>query len=169
VAAFTGVAERRQLAFTYRGVERTVDPYRLEFARGRWYLKGFDHARGDQRWYRMGRIEGGVALHEPTGSFERPAEPVTGLRLEPWVIGDTTDPVRAEVWFDPAVAPSVRAEIGEVEVVADDEHGLVVALTVTNPEGFRSWLLSFLDRAEVLAPPELRADVVAWLEEAARG
>ena len=169
VAAFTGVAERRQLRFTYRDVDRTVDPYRLEFARGRWYLKGYDHGRQAQRWYRMARIQGSVRADGEAGAFERPAEPVTGLRLDPWVLGDQTDPVRAEVWFDPEVAPTVRAEIGDVEVVSDDEAGLVVALTVTNPDGFRSWLLSFLDRAEVLGPPELRQHVVTWLEEAARG
>ena len=169
VAAFTAVAERRHLHFAYRDLERTVDPYRLEFARGRWYLKGFDHRRAAQRWYRMDRIRGGVRLGETSGAFDRPAEPVTGLRLDPWVLGEQAEPVRAEVWFDPVVAPSVRAEIGEVEVVSDDASGLVVALTVTNPEGFRSWLLSFLDRAEVLGPPELRAHVVSWLEAAARG
>ena len=169
VAAFSGVAERRRLHFTYRDVDRTVDPYRLEFARGRWYLKGFDHGREAQRWYRMARISGGVRLDAVAGSFERPTEAVTGLRLDPWVLGEQVEPVRAEVWFDPDVAPSVRAEIGEVEVVSDDETGLVVALTVTNPDGFRSWLLSFLDRAEVRSPPELRAEVVAWLEDAAGG
>jgi predicted DNA-binding transcriptional regulator YafY len=169
VAAFTGVAERRRLLFTYRDLERTVDPYRLEFARGRWYLKGFDHGREAQRWYRMARIEGGVRLQSDRNAFEKPTEAVTGLRLDPWVLGEQADPVRAEVWFDPAVAASVRAEIGEVEVVSDDASGLVVALTVTNADGFRSWLLSFLERAEVLGPPELRAHVVSWLEEAARG
>ncbi|MEZ5178472.1 MAG: WYL domain-containing protein [Acidimicrobiales bacterium] len=169
VAAFTGVAERRRLRFTYRDVARTVDPYRLEFARGRWYLKGFDHARSAERWYRMGRIEGAVQLEGDRDAFAAPAEPVTGLRLEPWVLGEPSDPVRAEVWFDPEVAPTVRAEIGDVEVVADDAAGLVVALTVTNREGFRSWLLSFLDRAEVRSPPDLRSEVVAWLEAVARG
>jgi hypothetical protein len=116
----------------------------------------------------MARIEGGVRLESDRNAFDKPAEPVTGLRLDPWVLGGQADPVRAEVWFDPAVAASVRAEIGEVEVVSDDPSGLVVALTVTNADGFRSWLLSFLDRAEVLGPPELRAQVVSWLEEAAR-
>ncbi len=169
VAAFTGVAERRRLHFSYRDVDRTVDPYRLEFARGRWYLKGFDHGRAAQRWYRMERIRGGVRLDPDRGAFEKPSEPVTGLRLDPWVLGEQAHPVRATVWFDPEVAPSVRAEIGDVEVVSDDDAGLVVALTVTNPDGFRSWLLSFLDRAEVLGPPELRAHVVSWLEVAARG
>lgn len=169
VAAFTGVAERRALHFTYRDLDRTVDPYRLEFARGRWYLKGFDHGRTAQRWYRMARIQGGVMVDAAAGSFQKPVEPVTGLRLDPWVLGEQADPVRAEVWFDPEVAPSVRAEIGAVEVVSDDHRGMVVALTVTNREGFRSWLLSFLDRAEVLGPPDLRGEIEAWLEVAARG
>ena len=113
MAAFTGVAERRRLRFTYRDLERTVDPYRLEFARGRWYLKGHDHERDARRWYRMARIEGRVRLEGPAGAFAKPTEPVTGLRLDPWVLGELADPVRAEVWFDPEVAPTVRAERNE--------------------------------------------------------
>src|SRR6478609_7149155 len=35
LAAFQGVIERRVVRFTYRGVARTVNPYRLDFARGR--------------------------------------------------------------------------------------------------------------------------------------
>ena len=45
-------------------------------------------------------------------------------------------------------------------------HGLVVELAVSNRAGFRSWLMSFLDRAEVLAPESVRDEVVAWLEAA---
>jgi proteasome accessory factor B len=48
-------------------------------------------------------------------------------------------------------------------VVHDDTDGLVVRLEVTNREGFRSWLVSFLDRAEVLGPAELRSEFVTWL------
>lgn len=165
VAAFVGVAERRRLHFRYRDVDRTLNPYRLEFLRGRWYLNGFDHLRGEDRWYRMSRIEGGIQVHEQPASFDRPVEAVPGLQLEPWVLGGDTDPVDAHVWFDPAVAGPVRAELGAVEVVSDDADGLVVTLAVSNREGFRSWLVSFLDRAEVLAPPELRAEVIHWLEE----
>lgn len=167
VAAFTGVAERRPLGFTYHDVDRTVNPYRLEFLRGRWYLNGYDHVRDEERWYRMSRVAGGVALVGPAGSFERPVEAVPGLQLEPWVLGGDTDPVTAEVWFDPAVASSVRPELGDATVVRDDGEGLVVSFVVTNREGFRSWLLAFLDRAEVLSPPELRDHVVSWLTEVA--
>jgi predicted DNA-binding transcriptional regulator YafY len=37
-------------------------------------------------------------------------------------------------------------------------------MTVTNRDNFRSFVLSFLDHAEVLDPPELRDDLIAWLE-----
>ena len=37
-------------------------------------------------------------------------------------------------------------------------------LAVRNEEAFRSFVLSFLDHAEVLEPPELRAGMVRWLE-----
>ncbi|CAN5832778.1 WYL domain-containing protein [soil metagenome] len=169
VAAFSGVAERRSVRFGYRELVRTVDPYRLEFLRGRWYLNGYDHVRGDERWYRMSRIEGGVAVVGDPGSFDRPTEAVPGLQLDPWVLGGVTAPVTAEVWFDPEVAALVRGELGSAEVLGDDSRGLVISLAVSNREGFRSWLLSFLDRAEVLGPPDLRADVVAWLTEVAEG
>lgn len=170
VAAFTSVAERRQLLFRYRGVDRVVDPYRLEFLRGRWYLNGLDHGRGEDRWFRLSRIEGDVASGPVPEAFVRPVEAVPGLQLDPWVLGGETDPVEAEVWFDPAVASAVRLELGTDEIRRDDAEGLVVAMQVTNREGFRSWVLAFLDRAEVLGPPELRQDIVGWLEElVARG
>jgi len=51
----------------------------------------------------------------------------------------------------------------------DDDDGLVVAVDVTNRAGFRTWLVTFLDRAEVLSPPELRAEIVTWLEDLAGG
>jgi predicted DNA-binding transcriptional regulator YafY len=38
-----------------------------------------------------------------------------------------------------------------------------VALRVTNRDAFRSFVLGFLDHAEVLGPDELRDDLVAWL------
>ncbi|MCU1369173.1 MAG: pafB [Ilumatobacteraceae bacterium] len=163
VAAFTGVAERRVITFRYRDTDREVHPYRLEFVRGRWYLNGFDRVRGDDRWYRMGRIEGAIEVTDPPGAFDRPEEAVPGLQLDPWALGGQSDPVDATVWFDPEVAHSVRTEVPPTAIRTDGPEGLVVDLTVTNRDGFRSWLLTFLDRAEVLAPEELRQDLVDWL------
>ena len=163
VAAFTGVAERRSVRFRYHDVDRTVDPYRLEFARGRWYLKGLDHGHKQERWYRMTRIEGHVDLAGEPGAFDRPSNTAGSLQLQPWLLGGDSPEVTAEVWFDPAAAAGIRADIDEATVVRDDSLGLVITMKVTNREGFRSWLLSFLDRAEVLSPPDLRDEIVDWL------
>ena len=167
IAAFTGVAERRRLAFRYHGVDRELDPYRLQFVRGRWYLNGFDHVRAEDRWYRMERMEGDVATVGEPDAFARPVEAVPGLQLDPWVLGGGAEAVTATVWFDPVVAASVRAQVDGAAITADDADGLVVDVAVTNRDGFRTWVVSFLDRAEVLGPSELRHHVVAWLEELA--
>ena len=43
------------------------------------------------------------------------------------------------------------------------DGSVVVELPVTNRAAFRSFVLSFLEHAEILDPPELRDDLVAWL------
>ena len=40
---------------------------------------------------------------------------------------------------------------------------------MTNRAAFRTFVLGFLEHAEVLEPPEMRADVVTWLERVAAG
>jgi predicted DNA-binding transcriptional regulator YafY len=58
---------------------------------------------------------------------------------------------------------------GEDAVV---EHGpdgsIVLELQVRDVAAFRSFALAFLEHAEVLDPPSLRAEVVSWLEQMAR-
>ena len=60
---FGAVASRRPVAAPYRDEDRTVDPYRLEFQRGRWYLTGYDHLRDEERNFRLDRIEGDGRAH----------------------------------------------------------------------------------------------------------
>jgi len=58
----------------------------------------------------------------------------------------------------------VEADLGGKAVAERREDGsVVVRMAVTNREAFRSFVLGLLDHAEVLSPPELRADMVAWL------
>ncbi len=55
---------------------------------------------------------------------------------------------------------------------AVEEHrpdgSVVLLVPVANPEAFRSFALTLLGHAEVLGPPEARAEVVDWLEATAR-
>ncbi len=164
VAAFSGVMERRVLHFTYREVKRQVNPYRLDFVRGRWYLNGFDQVRGEERWYRLSRVDGPIVAGGRSNAFVRPEEAVAGLQLDPWLLGEG-QPLRARVLFDAEQAPLVRHSIGPDRIDEERSDGsIVVGFDVTNRDGFRSFVLSYLEHAVVLEPPELREDIVSWLE-----
>ena len=163
---FGAVTERRQLAFSYRGRERRVDPWGLAFRGGHWYLAGFDHDRGEERSFRLDRFESGPQAG-PAGAFERPSGPAP-RPVAPWQAGDEEEVV-ATALVDADQAAWAVAAVGE-EAVAErrPDGSVVLALAVTNRSAFRSFVLGFLDHAEVLGPPELRDDVVAWLESACR-
>jgi proteasome accessory factor B len=159
---FGAVSSRSSVQLRYRDEERTVDPYRLEFQRGRWYLTGFDHLRGEERNYRLDRIEGEVELLDAS-SFEPPATTVPGQARGTWELG-AEPPVRARVRIDGPQASGAVQHVGPDRVVEESDDGaVVVELPVTNRAAFRSFVLSFLEHAEVLDPPELRDDLVAWL------
>ncbi|MGI8662623.1 MAG: helix-turn-helix transcriptional regulator [Acidimicrobiales bacterium] len=163
VTVFEAVAERRAISFSYRDEARTVDPYRLDFQRGRWYVTGYDHLRAAERNFRLDRIEGAVTPGPPR-SFERPSTETPGAQREPWELGEG-DAVRGRVLVDAAQAALAINVVGEHALVEERDDGAVVLeLPVTNIDGFRSFVLSFLEHAEVLGPPELRADIVAWLD-----
>ncbi|HUF32360.1 MAG TPA: WYL domain-containing protein [Acidimicrobiales bacterium] len=158
---FSAVAERRTVTFGYRDRHRVVDPYRLSYARGRWYLDGFDHDRVGERRFRLDRIDGEVEAGEP-GVFDRPDRPVDGTP-QPWQMGDEA-PVAARLRIDVDQAGWAVDHIGPDALVDHLDDGSVeVTLTVTNRDAFRSFALGFLDHAEVLEPAELRDDMVAWL------
>jgi proteasome accessory factor B len=162
VALWDAVAQRKPVTFTYREVERTVDPYRLDFQRDHWYLSGYDHVRDEERNYRVDRIESDVAAGE-RHAFERPSTGVLGARVEPWQLG-VGEPVLARVLVDAHQAAIAVGEAGHDAVIEErDDGSVILEMAVTNIDGFRTFVLGFLEHAEVLAPGDVRADMVEWL------
>jgi predicted DNA-binding transcriptional regulator YafY len=163
---FTAISQRRQVRFHYRGRSRDVDPYRLSFRNGHWYVMGFDHGASEERSFRLDRFESDVEIGGPPGAFERPA--ATGSQPPPWQTGDE-DPVTALLLVDADQAPWAVSHLGAESVHDRRADGSVVLeVRVTNRDAFRSFVLGFLERAEVLGPPQLRAEMVAWLHAVAR-
>lgn len=159
---FSAVVERRTVELDYRGRQRVVDPYRLEFRRGWWYLTGHDHDRGEVRVFRLDRVEGAVTLGE-AGAFDRPASPPPGAAVAGWELPED-EPVVAHVLVDAELAPWAVRQLGEAAVVRRHPDGSTVfELEVRHRGGFRSFVLGFLDHAEVLDPPELVDDLTGWL------
>ena len=103
-----------------------------------------------------------VARSSPTPENRHP-----GVRLQPWESGDEAT-VNARLLVDADQAGWASHYLGEDRVEERGDDGSVIfAIPVTNREAFRSFVLTFLDHAEVLGPAELRREIVDWLQHLA--
>ena len=164
MAIFGALVDHHPVAFRYNDTDRVVEPHRLDYQRGRWYLSGHDRQRGEARSFRVERMGGELSVLRGE-TFVPPAQPHPGVVLRSWQLG-TGEPVWAEVAVDADQAVSARRHLGDDAVIGTDGDGRVrFRVPVRNLEAFRGFVLTFLDHAEVIAPPEVRADVVAWLRQ----
>src|SRR5581483_9127933 len=152
-AIFEAQVRRATATFTYRGEERTVEPWAFVFQRGWWYVVGWDRVRAAQRVFRVDRMTGPVSIGEPSTFTPPPGFDPRAAVPAPWQLpGD--DSVEAEVVVDATVAQLAVAELGST-VSAEWEAGGSVRLRVlvSHRGAFRAWVLGLLDHAEVVGPP----------------
>jgi proteasome accessory factor B len=168
VPLFGAVLERRVATFVYGTTEgeatRSLEPWRLEFQRGHWYVLGFDVEREAERNFRVDRIVGPIETG-PAGAFA-PSSDTTGERaFRPWnPDGSGDQPVRAVLRVDGEHAATATELLGAETISAVEVDGTIVyEVPVTSWPAFRSFVLSFLDHAEIVGPPELRGDLIDWL------
>lgn len=159
---FSAVLERRCIEFGYGGAQRNLEPHRLEFGRGNWYVSGRDLDRDARRTFRLDRFEDPVVTGQEQ-AFVPPPQPA-GVLLRPWEMGDG-DGRSAFVRIDGSIASSVLVDHPGLTIVESDDDGAVlVELLVRDEDGLRNFVLGLLDRGELIAPEDLRADLVEWLE-----
>ncbi|MBW3556995.1 MAG: WYL domain-containing protein [Actinobacteria bacterium] len=148
---------------------RTVEPIRLLFRDGHWYLQGFDRLRQALRNFRVDRIQGDVEVGPAGTSSPRAPSPEESPEMprEPWLLG-TEQPEPAVVRVDSVLASKALADVGpSASVERHPDGSLTITLPVVQRAAFRSWVLGFLDHAVVLGPPDLRAELVGWLSAVA--
>lgn len=157
---------RQPIRFAYRSAsgersERTVDPYAVVHRRGAVYLVGRDHGRDDVRSFRVDRIvDGRARATGRAGDYELPDD----LDALASVAGPPESVVDAEVAVAPALAWVAEVRGG----VPAGDHGdgwLRYRFPGTNPVKVASWVLGLGPDAELLAPDDVRAEVVRRLEQ----
>ncbi len=166
-ALFTAILERRPVGFTHGGRTRRVMPDRLAHIDGQWYLRCEDLDAAATRTFRLDRIAGAVLPHDDSPpvadspAADSPAADGHGsgtttgaVRFRPWEFGDGPA-VEVSVALDGPAAAVALAEHPELEIVRQDGDQTIVTVSVRNRDGLWSWLLSFLDRAALLGPPEI--------------
>jgi len=164
VPLFEAITRKQPVGFGYNGEGRTVDPWRLEFQRGRWYLTAFDRSREAERNFRLDRIEGLIDVRDDLGEATQPTESTPSRVLQPWEIGES-EPTMVQLWVDQERVAWAHQHFGaDVAAEQQQDGAAIFTVPVVMWDAFRSLVFEFLDHAEVLDPPELRADVVRHLE-----
>jgi predicted DNA-binding transcriptional regulator YafY len=134
---------------------------------GRWYLLGYDGRFG----FRKFRVEGMTQIEMDAEVpeefyFERAAELDRSLQHS-WLI-DTGAPVTVRVrFFHPGegIPNFVKDRVVQQgqwgTIVAEDEQSFIYEIRVNGTTEIRPWIRSFGSSCEVLAPKELRDDMIA--------
>jgi predicted DNA-binding transcriptional regulator YafY len=158
---YAATTDRRTVTFSYRGDNREIEPWRLSFRNGFWYLVGWDRGRGDRRTFRVDRVTSAPELGKQA-VIDRPRD-AGRVSPQPWEMGDE-EPVEVEVLVDADQAGFAVGAAGESAVSERRPGGAVVLrLRVTNRAALRSFVLGWLDHAEILGPPSERLALVDWV------
>jgi proteasome accessory factor C len=164
---FQALSAAAELRFSYRGEARTVLPVRLRLSGGHWYLAGWSKERGAGRNFRVDRIEAEVIVGAPgSGRLSEEQSVAIDAPDEPWVVeGSPTPTTLLTLQVDALYAWRVVDEVGEDRVSERRADGsIVVEVAVGREDAARSWVLSLLDHAQVLAPAPFVEGLRSWLD-----
>jgi predicted DNA-binding transcriptional regulator YafY len=142
---------------------RKVDPYRVWFFNGTFYLIGFCHMRNEIRIFALDRIK---MLHQTRENFEVPED----FSLENFMGSSfgvyQGPPILIKVWFHPDVAGYIKEKIwhGSQKIHQRDDGSIIFEAEVAGTEEIRFWIMTWGSKAEVLEPESLREEIRAEAE-----
>lgn len=168
LAAADAAQRRRRVRFGYRtskgaATEREVDTYAMLCRRGHWYLVGRDTERDAVRAFRLSRLTSEVRDagegSDPPDTFRAADHVMAG----PWGVGEPS--ATATVAFAPDVVWWATAGLPGAAAGEPREDGWTeVTLPLGDVAELGGWVLQFGPDATVVAPDELRDEILARLE-----
>jgi proteasome accessory factor B len=163
------VQDRTPVEFEYRrsgateAMTRHLQPWGVVRYSGRWYVVGFDTDRGEERVFRLSRVQGEARKKGRPGSYDVPPGTdvrATTVRLAP---APTTVPVTLLVREDAGLALRRDAQWVETGVAGPDDRTGWDRLVVTRGSGVADEILGYGPDVYVEEPAHLRDEVVRRL------
>lgn len=137
-------------------LKRSVKPIKLMFKSKDWYLYGFCLLKNDYRLFKLTRMKD-LVISEETFIWEVSEIP----KIKAEIQNSTT--VAVDLKFSPNVAFRVYDEFTD-SVTTDCMNNLYVTANLPNNEMMYSYLLTFGDGVEVLAPKFVREQMIEKLK-----
>lgn len=159
----------RAVRFEHRGavnapyLMRDVEPWGVVTHHGRWYLVGHDRDRDAVRSFRLSRIGDDITAHGPVNAVRKP-DGVDLRSIVDRVTGSAPVSGAATVWVAEGRGREIR-RLGRVlgERAVGDRAGVEVEIPIRSRDWLARLITGLGPDALVLAPAELRSDVVARL------
>ncbi|MFC1863906.1 helix-turn-helix transcriptional regulator, partial [Thermodesulfobacteriota bacterium] len=138
--------------------KRIVDPYKIWFFNGTFYLIGLCHVRNEIRIFALDRIK---MLHQTEEPFEIPED----FSLDEF-IGISFgvfqgEPVKVKVWFHADVAGYIKEKTWHEsqEIHSQGDGSIIFEAEVAGTEEIKFWIMNWGSKAEVLEPESLRSEI----------
>lgn len=169
----TALIREERISATHNSVGRgaktfILDPYSLLVYKKGLYIAGYSHHHNNVRTFGLDGFRSVDWLKND--KFEYPAD-FQPEKLVEGSFGLFTAPVRTQVrvFFDDKVAKYVRRrQWHPTQAIEKVNGGIVLSLQVTGTLELMSWVLGFGEKAEILEPESLRAEVARVVETAAK-
>ncbi len=162
----TGILEQRVVAFTYYSsygltTRREVEPVKLRFKSGNWYLQGYCPEKRGYRTFKILRMEE-VTLTERYFTLREEPVPQLDTMEAPQKTGKEAAAFpQAELVlrFSERLTFRVRDEFIGTQVEKNEDGSLTVRVTFPVDQWVYGYLLSFGDGVEVLSPEFVRKEM----------
>jgi predicted DNA-binding transcriptional regulator YafY len=140
--------------------KRKVDPYRIWFFNGTFYLIGFCHFREEVRIFALDRIK---VLHQTKEAFQIPVN----FDLDKF-LGDSFgvfqgEPTKVRIRFSPEVAGYIKEMIwhDSQKMEPQKDGSLLFEAVVAGTQEIKYWVLGWGSHAHVLEPESLKEEIRA--------
>ncbi len=161
------VRDRRPVTFSYLAAGRTtsqprqLEPWGVVNRHGRWYVAGFDRDRGQERVFRLSRIDGPVTFTGPPGTVVVPAGADVRKTVSAW--DGAPPPVRiAELRVRRGAGYGLRRR--QLSGEPDQDGWDLVRTEFSDVGWYADYLASFGADVIVLQPVDLREAVIGKLK-----
>lgn len=143
--------------------KRLVDPYRIWFFNGTFYLIGLCHVREEVRIFALDRIK---MLSQTDEDFEIPEDFDFEAFMKPSFGVFRGEPVKVKIWFSADIAGYIREKIWHEsqEIQTQDDGSIIFEAEVAGTDEIKFWIMNWGSKAEVVYPEILRHEIRAEAE-----